>query len=130
MQTNSLAEASNFNEVIANMAMHLSNPFFAEPEELQALSVQFNIYINDLTFFLNQYHREINEVNQYLPDLESCDIQHLSTALRIWNRVIGGYKMTLRFDGLPFCQQTADNVAANASPTGTQPKHTSVTALR
>jgi len=90
MQTNSLAKASNFNEVMANMAMHLSNPHFAAPEELPALSVQVNIYINDLTFVLNQYHREINEVKHQLPDLESCDIKHFSTALRIWNRVIGG----------------------------------------
>jgi len=90
MQTNPLAEPSSFNEILANMAMHLSNPFLAESEELQALGVQVNIYINDLTFVLNQYHRDITEVKHHLPDLESCDIKHLSTALRIWNRVIGG----------------------------------------
>lgn len=90
MQANSLAGASSFHEIIANMAMHLSNPFFADPEDLQALSEQVNIYIHDLIFVLNQYHRDINEVKDYLPDLESCDIEHLSTALRIWNRVIGG----------------------------------------
>jgi len=90
MQMNSLAKASSFNEILANMAMHLSNPFLAEPDELQALSVQFNIYISDLTFVLAQYHREINEVKHQLPDLETCEIKHLRTALRIWNRVIGG----------------------------------------
>ncbi len=89
MQTDSLAKASSFNEIVANMAMHLSNPFFTGTDEWQALNVQLNIYINDLTFVLNQYHREIIEVKDYLPDLESCDIKNLSTALRIWTKVIG-----------------------------------------
>jgi len=90
MQTNPLAKVSKLNEILANMAMHLNNPFLAAPEELQALSLQINTFIKDLTFVLKQYHRDIDEVKDYLPDLENCDIKHLSTALRIWNRVLGG----------------------------------------
>lgn len=89
MESQSTTKTSDINEILVNMAMHVTSSSFHDPTEIQRLQAEISIYINDLTFLLDQYHRKIFEAKHHLPDLEACEMRHLSTALRTWNKVIG-----------------------------------------
>ena len=86
------------------MPLHLSNLASVEHVEIHALAIQISHYLNDLMIKLTQYSHEINEAQHYLPSLEACDIQHLSTVLRTWYRVIKKSATTSRFDAPSTCQ--------------------------
>lgn len=79
---------SSFHDIILNMSLHLQSLIATGVEQTEPLATQITRYLDHLLFKIKQFNHEIEDVKQFLPNLEICDEEDLSTVLRIWCRVI------------------------------------------
>ena len=103
MQNNAWPMVSTFREVLVNLTLHLRNPALFGKEEIERVAGQISHYLNHLLTKFEEFCLETDQIKYYLPNLEICETKHLSTAIRIWYKVIKRLAVTSRFS-VPLCR--------------------------